>query len=125
MPLVARPAARFAGGLALLVALNYLGEWLVRLAHAPVPGSVIGMLALTVLLELRAVSVEWVRPAAELLVRHLALLYVPAGVAVLAYLAAVRHDLLAIAVAALASLIAVLLVVGLLVQRFDRGAAER
>lgn len=116
---------RFTTGLALLVALNYLGDWLVRLAHAPVPGSVIGMLALTALIELRVVNVDWLRPSAELLVRHLALLYVPAGVAVMTYAAIVRNDLLAITVAALASLCAVLLVVGLVVQRFERGGAER
>ena len=115
---------RFAGGLALLVALNYLGDWLVHVAHAPVPGSVVGMLALTALIELRVIEVDWLRPAAELLVRHLALLYVPAGVAVMAYVAVVRRDLLAITVAALASLTAVLLVVGTVVQRFERGAAD-
>jgi holin-like protein len=61
-----------------------------------------------------------VRPAAELLVRHLALLYVPAGVALLVYWAAVRSELTAIAAAALASLVVVLVVVGLLVQRLER-----
>lgn len=115
-------AARFAGGLALLVALSWAGEWLVRATGAPVPGSVVGMLALTVLLELRIVPVSLVRGAAELLVRHLALLYVPAGAALIAYLSVVRRDLLPIAAAGLASLVAVLAVVGVVVQRLGRDA---
>jgi len=85
-----------------------------------VPGSVVGLIALSVLLEIRVLPMAWVRAAAELLVRHLALLYVPAGVALLAYWGAVRHDIVAITVAALASLVAVLLVVSHTVQRLER-----
>ena len=91
-----------------------------RVTHLPVPGSVIGLIALAASIELRILPLAFVRRAAELLVRHLALLYVPAGVALLAYWSAVRHDLAAITVAALASLVAVLLVVGHLVQRLER-----
>jgi holin-like protein len=110
----------FLAGLALLAALNALGEWLVRIVGVPVPGSVVGMLLLTALLESGLLPVAAVRPAAEFLVRHLALLYVPAGVALLAYWGAVRGELPAIALAALGSLVAVLVVVGLVVQRFER-----
>lgn len=84
------------------------------------PGSVVGLVVLAVLIETRALPMEWVRAAAELLVRHLALLYVPAGVALLAYWGAVRHDIVAITVAALASLVAVLVVVSHTVQRLER-----
>jgi holin-like protein len=115
-------ALRFAAGLALLVVLDAVGTWLVKVAHAPVPGSVVGMLLLTALVELKLVPLDYLRPAAEFLVRHLALLYVPAGVALVAYFAEVRHDLLAISVASLASLLAVLVVVGVVVQRFERDA---
>jgi holin-like protein len=122
MPLTRRRAITSLLGLALLVALDALGEWVVRVSGATVPGSVVGMLLLTVLLETRVVPLEAVRPAAELLVRHLALLYVPAGAALLVYWGAVRGELPAIAAAALASLVAVLAVVGLAVQRFERAA---
>jgi len=92
----------------------------VRVAHLPVPGSVVGLIVLALLIETRVLPVEWVRSAAELLVRHLALLYVPAGVALLAYWDVVQHDLVAIGVAALASLVCVLLVVSHVVQRLGR-----
>lgn len=119
-----RPTTRdllaFVLGLAVLVALNALGGWLVRVSGAAVPGSVVGMLLLTALLETRVLPMAAVRSAAEMLVRHLALLYVPAGVALLAYWSAVRGELLAITAAAVASLVAVLVVVGLVVQRLER-----
>lgn len=120
MPRTIRDALTFLLGLALLVALAALGDWLVRATGASVPGSVVGMLLFTALLETRLLPMVFVRSAAELLVRHLALLYVPAGVALLVYWRAVRGDLLAIAVAALASLLAVLVVVGPIVQRLER-----
>lgn len=120
MPLTTRAVLSFLFGLALLVALAALGDWLVRTTGANVPGSVVGMLLLTALLETRLVPMVLVRSAAELLVRHLALLYVPAGVALLVYWSAVRGELVAITVAALASLVAVLVVVGPIVQRLER-----
>jgi holin-like protein len=120
MHITARDAFTFLLGLGVLVALNVLGDWLVRLTGATVPGSVVGMLLLTALLEARVLPIAVVRAAAELLVRHLALLYVPAGVALLAYWSAVRGELLAVAAAALASLVAVLVVVGLVVQCLER-----
>jgi holin-like protein len=101
------------------VALNAAGDWLVHATHLPVPGSVVGLIALAALIEVRVLPIAWVRAAAEVLVRHLALLYVPAGVALLAYWGAVRHDLVAITAAALASLAAVLLVVAHTVQRLE------
>jgi holin-like protein len=92
----------------------------VRVTHLPLPGSVLGMIVLTALLELRLLPMELVRQPAELLVRHLALLYVPAGVALIAYVAVVRHDLVAISAAALASLLCVLAVIGTVIQRLGR-----
>ena len=113
---------RFAAGLVLLVLLNLAGGWLARVAHAPVPGSVLGMLLLTALVEARVVPMQYVRESAEFLVRHLALLYVPAGVAIVAYYPLVRGAVSATIVAGLASLVAVLLTVGVVVQRFERSA---
>jgi len=120
MPITPRGTFTFLVGLTLLVALGAFGDWLVRVTGATVPGSVVGMLLLTALIETRLLPVAVVRPAADFLVRHLALLYVPAGVALLVYWGAVRTELLAIALAALASLVAVLLIVGGVVQRLER-----
>lgn len=115
-----RGTLAFLSGLALLVALDALGGWIVHASGATVPGSVVGMLLLAALVETGVVPLSVIRPAAELLVRHLALLYVPAGVALLVYWGAVRGELTAIAAAASASLVSVLIVVALLVQRLER-----
>ncbi|MEP6992688.1 MAG: CidA/LrgA family protein [bacterium] len=115
-------ALRFVTGIAILVALDAAGGWLVRLTHAPVPGSVVGMLALTVLVETRVLPLAAVRSAADFLVRYIALLFVPAGVAIVVYGAVLRQSLVAIIVAAVLSLVAVLVVVGRVAQHLEGDA---
>lgn len=111
-------------GFAVLVLLQLLGNWLARLAHIPVPGSVIGMVLLAAGINLGVIPRRLVRAAAELLVRHLALLYVPAGVALILYVALVRHEWLPIAGGALVSLVSVLAIVGIVADRTERATSE-
>lgn len=110
---------RFIIGLCVLLLFQLIGTRLVGLAHAAIPGSVIGMMLLATALHVRIVPLWVVRPAADFLVRHLALLYVPAGVAVMLYAGLLHQQWIAITAAALTSLIAVLLVVGATVQRLE------
>lgn len=100
-------------GATLLVALALAGELVVTLTHLPVPGPVVGMLLCFVLLRRRHVGDEapLVR-AGEALLRHLQLLFVPAGVGIVAYLATLRADALPIAVALVGSWLLGLLAVG-------------
>jgi holin-like protein len=111
-----------AGGFALILLFWVLGEALAAWAALPVPGSVLGMLLLTAALRLRIVLVPAVRPAAEVLVRYMALFFVPPGVGVLLYLELLRAEWLALALASLAGLLAVLFTVGLLQQRLEGDA---
>lgn len=72
--------------LALLLCCQLAGEVAASASGLPVPGPVLGMILLTVLmLTLPAVG-EIVRSAAETLLAHLSLLFVPAGVGVVAHL---------------------------------------
>ena len=77
-------------GVLVLLGCQLVGEVVARLLDLPVPGPVIGMVAFLAVLRLR-------RPRAEsglvrgpdVLLTHLQLLFVPAGVGVIVYL----HDL--------------------------------
>ena len=109
-------------GFVVLVALQWLGGWLMARAHAPIPGSVVGMVLLAVSIQLGVIPRRLVRESAELLVRHLTLLYVPAGVGVLVYVSLLRREWLPIVGGALASLVTVLAVVGVIADREERRA---
>lgn len=73
-------------GLTLLLLCQSAGEALARLAHLPLPGPVIGLLLLWALLQLPAARAP-VAAAAEPLLQHLSLLFVPVGVGVITHLA--------------------------------------
>lgn len=76
-----------------LVACNEAGGLIAEALRLPVPGTVIGLLILlAALLVLRRVP-EGLRDMAVLLLAHLNLFYVPAGVGVLAYVSLIRQDL--------------------------------
>ncbi|MGQ9928483.1 MAG: CidA/LrgA family protein [Chloroflexaceae bacterium] len=68
-----------------LLSLHLLGEILVRALHLPVPGPVVGMLALVALLLRRGGPPAWLEPTAQGLLRHLGLLFVPAGVGIIVH----------------------------------------
>ena len=72
-------------GLAWLLLCQSAGEALARLAHLRLPGPVIGMLLLMVLLQWPAARAP-VGAAADALLAHLSLLFVPVGVGVMTHL---------------------------------------
>jgi holin-like protein len=111
-----RPA-RLLAGLAVIAALWGAGELAARTLRLPLPGSVVGMLLLTLLLQARLVPLALVEPAAALLTRWMALFFVPAGAAVVLHLALLRAHWLPLVAGATASLVAVFATVGLLMQR--------
>ncbi len=72
-------------GLTLLLIAQALGEALVRLTHLPLPGPVLGLLLMWAALQWVPLR-QAVQPAAEGLLAHLSLLFVPVGVGVMTHL---------------------------------------
>lgn len=69
-------------GVLVLTGLYFLGEWLVGFMTFPVPGSVVGMILVFVLLQLRVLPLQWVDTGTAWLLAFLGLFYVPYGVGV-------------------------------------------
>ena len=67
-------------GLLILIAYHQTGEALMYWSGWPIPGSVIGMLLLLLSLMLFNKPPKPIKHSAEFLLRHLSLLFVPAGV---------------------------------------------
>jgi len=78
--------------IAVLLLLQLLGETLVRLSGAPIPGPVLGMLLLTFLLYFRGQLPERLRNNCIDLLSHLSLLFVPAGVGIMLHLERVAAE---------------------------------
>lgn len=109
-------------GLAFLLLLQAAGEGLAHLLRLPFPGPVIGLVMLLV-----ALQVTWIREpvaaAAEFLLAHLSLLFVPVGVGVITHLDVVSaYGLRLLAVVVLSTWIG-MAVTALVLARLLRGAA--
>jgi holin-like protein len=112
----------------LLIALQLVGDVLVTVTGLPVPGAVIGLVLLYVILSVRGGASEEMTHTSGFLLDNLALLFVPAGVGVIAYLPLIVSRWEVIAAALLASVTVTIaltaLTVSWLVRRSATTAAE-
>lgn len=88
------------------------GELIVWLTGITIPSSIIGMLTLTSLLELKAVKLEWVKGMSDFLLSNLGFFFVPPGVALMLYFDIIKTELLPISLATVVSTVLVLVVTG-------------
>ncbi|MDB5398092.1 MAG: holin-like protein [Acetobacteraceae bacterium] len=120
---------------AILVGLQLVGEVLRQTLHLPLPGPLIGMVLLTVLLVARgsagAAAQRAVPPpllkAANALIANMGLLFVPAGVGIIAELGVLQQEWLPILAGLLVSTVLGLAVTGLVMHHVSRvaGAGRR
>jgi len=102
--------------LTILILCQFAGEVLGRATGLSVPGPVLGLLLLGIFAA-RGGPDEQMRSTTNGLLRHLSLLFVPAGVGITTQLDALGRDWLAIGVAILVSTALGLGVTGLVMQR--------
>ena len=103
-----------------LILCQFVGEVVARALGLPLPGPVLGLLLLLGLLVLRGGPDEAMRSTSTGLLRHLSLLFVPAGVGVVTQLDALAQDWVAVAGAILVSTALGLVVTGVVMQRLSR-----
>ena len=89
-----------------------LGDLLVYLTGIKLPSSILGMLLLTLFLQLGWIKLEWVRGLSDFLVANLGFFFVPSGVALMLYFDIIRAQFWPIVVATVVSTVLVLVVTG-------------
>ncbi len=101
-------------GIGFLVLLAFLaaGQFAAWGLGWPIPGSVLGMVLLAAALLAGVVRVEVVKPCADLLLKHLGLFFVPAGVGLIQHFDLLGEQWLPILAGTVVSTVAVLLVGG-------------
>ncbi|MFJ3055026.1 CidA/LrgA family protein [Herbaspirillum sp. NPDC087042] len=102
--------------LALLLVFQCLGEGAAQLLGLPVPGPVIGMLLLLLSFLLYPRLADFMEPTSWGILQHLSLLFVPAGVGVIAAGGQLKGDLGAIVVALVVSTVLAIAVGALVTQ---------
>lgn len=106
--------------LALLLGCQLVGEILVRLLGAPLPGPVVGLLLLVVILSLRGAVPAPLRHTARALLQHLSLLFVPAGTGIMLHGGRIRAEWLPIAAALIVSAALTILVTAMVFRLLSR-----
>ncbi len=106
--------------LTVLILCQFIGEVTARAAGLPLPGPVIGLVLLLAVLIIRGGPAPALRDTSAGLLRHLSLLFVPAGVGIVTQLDALAQNWVAILVAVLVSTALGLAVTGWLMQRLSR-----
>ena len=91
--------------LAILLSFQLAGEFVTRTLGLPVPGPVLGLAGLLMALALIPRLEAVVQPTATVILAHLSLLFVPAGVGVVGHLTTLGEQALAVGAALVGSTI--------------------
>ncbi len=102
----------FIRAFALIYMCLFVGNFLSSLLPITIPGSILGMLILFLLLSLQLLPPLWLKPGCHVLIRYMALLFVPIGVGVMNYYQQLSSEFGPIVVSCMVSTLAVMLVVG-------------
>lgn len=89
-----------------------VGELIVWLTGIGIPSSIIGMLLLAALLQMKAIKLEWVKGISDFLIGNLGFFFVPPGVALMLYFDIIKAEWLPIVVATVVSTVLVLITTG-------------
>lgn len=109
--------------LSLLLFCQLCGEALVRWLALPVPGPVAGMLLLFLILVIRKGPDDELRSTSQNLLKHLSLLFVPAGTGIVLHLGRVGEQWLALLLSLLLSTVLTLLVTAWVMRLCSRSNA--
>ncbi len=112
-------------GFTALLCLQLAGEIVTRLFALPIPGPVVGLFLLLVALPLIPGLAELVDDAAQALLAHLSLLFIPAGVGVIVYIGRLDGVIVAASATLVGSTVIGLCVTALTLQRLMRGRSTR
>lgn len=104
---------RLVRAFALIYTCLYAGIALSYVLPVAIPGSVIGLVILFLLLSWQLVPARWVQPGGNLLIRYMALLFVPVSVGVMQYVDVLRRQFGPVVISCVVSTFIVLLVVSI------------
>lgn len=110
---------------AALLVLQLAGEALVQLLALPVPGPVLGMALLFAAISAVPALATRVRDAANALLQHLSLLFVPAGVGIMLHVARIADEWIAIVLAVAVSTVLTIALTALTIRAVMRLLAGR
>ncbi len=99
----------FINGLTILLLYQLMGEVTVRWLDLPVPGPVLAMIMLFVSLVIKGSTPSSLQSSANTILSHLSLLFIPAGVGIMAHFDRLQNEWLPISMAVILSTVITLI----------------
>ncbi|CAG4904011.1 CidA/LrgA family protein [Paraburkholderia saeva] len=123
LPAGVRPVARFARiavQSAALAVVWYVADFIVRRLGLPVPGGVVGLVAMLALLFSGGLPARWIKSGADWLLSDMLLFFIPAAVAAVQYGGLFREDGWRLALVVVAGTLMVMVAVAFAVEQAAR-----
>ncbi|MGO1245927.1 MAG: CidA/LrgA family protein [Oceanisphaera sp.] len=106
-------------GFVVLLACLQAGNGMASLLPVDFPGSILGLFILFILLSIQLIPLNWVYDSSQLMLRHMAILFIPVAAGLLGYVDVLSEGFGLIISSAFIGLVLILLVVGRLYQRMQ------
>lgn len=86
-------------GFAILVILQFISNFIINISPVKFPAPILGMVFFVILLQTKIIKEEWIKEICELLLKHVALLFIPLFVGIIVYFDLIKTNLLPILLA--------------------------
>lgn len=86
-------------GFAILVILQFISNFIINISPVKFPAPILGMVFFVILLQTKILKEEWIKEICELLLKHMALLFIPLFVGIIVYFDLIKTNLLPILLA--------------------------
>lgn len=110
---------------AILIGFHQMGEIIQRFFRWPIPGSVIGLIALFLCLKWKWIRLEWIEAGASFLIAELMLFFIPAAVGVVQYQELILQSGLYLLAFIIFSTVLIMFVLGWLADRLHAQKEQR
>jgi len=114
---------------ALILAVSFVGEILNFLIPLPIPASIYGIIILFLCLEFKIIKLSWVKDVGTFLIAAMPVMFIPAGVGLMASWNILRPSIVAYAVITLVTTVVVMAASGLatqlVIKQRNRGEDEK
>ena len=104
----------------IILIVSFAGELLHTFLPLPIPTCIYGMLLMLLLLQLKIIKLEDVKPTSTFLIEIMPLMFIPSAVGLIESTALLRSNLLAYVVITVVSTFLVMLVAGRVTQAVER-----
>ncbi len=86
-------------GFGILIILQFISNVIINILPIKFPAPILGMVIFVILLQAKIIKEEWVKNICELLLKHMALLFIPLFVGIIVYFDLIKTNILPILLA--------------------------